>query len=497
MKRAYEKPVEGPPAKRFSADLGVPRTRYAFKVLCTEALTSFILGARGAVKDAIQQDSNAKLVFSNKGDHFPQTPLRVLGVYSDEPQSIVRALELTVEKFVKLAEDELTRPPPGGPELLGEEPGEYVFRFLLSRDTANLFFGVDGSNAREIWQDTGAKVSCDGDDVLDHCVVRAAGAPEALLCCLERANEYVQCDSGSEEFQRYLGLVNFAEATARDSERGAGGRSNGRREDLRDVRGDGRGDGHRDGARDGFRDGHRDGFRDDYRPSSGDGRRASSRDAHADFHRDGRAEGYRDGRAEGPRDFQRDSRREGRGEGRDGRENGHHDGRGDGHRGSHSGRGAPSEGGHSRWSDGGRSRGHAPAPELSSTVRAGLDGLHEAIASMPRGTPELSHCLHCELPASLVGALVGRSGEFIRRVQDESGAKVDIERSGQGDMRHMRCTGTLLGVYSAHAAMLQRVQDLLVRNAERPYVPASRRDGGGGRGEGAGDGPGPKAESRR
>jgi len=362
----------------FGGDPGMPRGQFAFKVLCTEGLTSFLLGARGGAKDEIQQETGTKLIFSNKGDYFPGTQYRVLGVYSDEPANIVQALDRVLGRIVELGDDEKARPPAGGPELLGKEPGEYVFRLALSRQMAGLLIGSAGENVKRLRRDTDAKVFIDNDTVMGHRLVRVIGRPDAIIRCLERVNEIVQRDRDTEEFMQFARTVNFSALS----------------------------------------------------PSGG-------------------WEGDQAGHPQGDRrDERRDDRRD-----RD------------------------------HWEQPRRAN-MGPPPNLDKRTGEALDFLHEDLARFPPGTAEAAYCVSCAIPATRVGALVGRSGDFVRRVEEESGAKVDIEREGKGDFRQMSCTGALVEIYTAHAMMMQRLQDIEAKEARDEAAKGRRDDKGDGDGRG-------------
>lgn len=65
-----------------SLGTNIPRTKHAFKVLITDSLAAGLLGTHGSVKDDIQKETGARLVFSNRNDYFPDTKYRVLGIYA-------------------------------------------------------------------------------------------------------------------------------------------------------------------------------------------------------------------------------------------------------------------------------------------------------------------------------------------------------------------------------------------------------------------------------
>jgi len=187
-----------------------PRTRCALKALCTENLSGSLLRNKGQVKDAIQEESGAKLIFSNKGDYFPSTAFRVLGLFADQPDSISRALQILVDKVIEVGEEERQS---GAPEceLLGKEYGEYVVRLALTWRMSGLIIGDAGANIQKLRQETGAKVFIDNDGVAGHRMVRVIGHREALAACVTTINDTIQSLSDPQDFQDYCSVINFSE----------------------------------------------------------------------------------------------------------------------------------------------------------------------------------------------------------------------------------------------------------------------------------------------
>lgn len=328
-------------------------SRCFMKVLATDDLTGYLLAEHGARKLAIMQDSGCRLHFSNKGDYYPGTSLRVLGIFGPDVQAIVRALEQLLLKISELAEEDKTRAPPPGSELAGDEPGEVIFRLCLTNNTTGLLIGSHGSNIDQLRQETGTKITVHSDSMVGHRSVQVSGTVDAVHHCLERIQDYVQREVDTEEFQRYMSIINFSEVS--------GGAPPGRR-------------------------------------------------------------GY-----EAPDSWS-------------------------------SRKGAPAGGaGPPMAGKGGR------AGPVHPRVNDGVAELGREIAGLPQGTAMLSYSISCYLPAHLVGALVGRGGEFVRRVEDETGAKVDISKHSDSQeddgLRQMCCVGGLAAVYAAHAMMMRRLQE--------------------------------------
>lgn len=366
----------GSSAKRYgkgggavAGDKGVPRTRHAFKVLITESLAASLLGSRGAMKEEIQNETGTKLVFSNRGDYFPHSAFRTLGVYADEPSCIMRAFEWILPKIVDVGDEERKNPPKEGSDLLGKEPGEYVFRFCVTKRMSSHIIGSGGQNIKQMRGDTGAKVFIENDTHLGHRMGRVIGTPEQILPCMEQMNEYVQKDCEEEDFfSGYAGMVNFGEAAA-------GG-----------------------------------GWTPSPEPwaagaSGGDGRQGQGVLVPPPV------------KANGP-----------------------------GQKGEEGGAGV----------------------ELG-TAQEEVDGLADVLAAFPPGTPRLQYSVTCELPRPMVGVVIGKSGEYIKYVEEATGTTIDIENETNGDVdapRPMTIVGQLINVYTAHAMMLLKLRATEAKDRE-------------------------------
>mmetsp|Transcript_21810 Transcript_21810/g.47822 ORF Transcript_21810/g.47822 Transcript_21810/m.47822 type:complete len:371 (-) Transcript_21810:99-1211(-) len=334
-----------------------PKMKYCLKVLIPDVFASFLLRDKGSLKDELQQESESRLVFSNKGDFFPDTQLRVLGVYSDVSDGVTRALDLILGKMREhCAEDEsVRRQPPPGCEMVGKEEGELILRLVLSREMTGLLIGSQGANIKELRRDSGCKINIRDDAVAAHRLTTLMGSPEQLQMALQKLAENMktEAETESEEFQHYQRVINFGE--------------------------------------------------------------------------EGAGWGYGKG---GP---------------------------GPGHGGSAKGGGYP------------------PHSNFGPNVSGGLGFLGQDLDSMPPGTAELPYSISCALPAQLVPALIGRSGDFIRSIEERTGAKVDIAREGVEGYRKMECIGPLVCIYAAHSLMMHRLQE--VENSPGPGAPQQKGAG--------------------
>lgn len=186
--------------------------RLALKVLCPDELTKVILGPKGIYKDQIQEESGAKLVFSLREDYFPNTYLRVLAIYADEDWNILQALDPLLAKLVECGDQEQGHSVPEGLELAGKEAGEYIFRLCLPVKGVSGLIGTAGVNIKQLKAETGVKVQIENNIVLGQQMIRIIGRPDQLRQGLEKVNEFVQRDAGTEAYQYYLQQVGFNDA---------------------------------------------------------------------------------------------------------------------------------------------------------------------------------------------------------------------------------------------------------------------------------------------
>lgn len=202
-----------PQAKR--ATPPPPKTKFAFKILCPDKLVVALLGSRGTKKDWLQQETGTKLVFSNKGDYYPDTKFRTLGIYSDLPPNIPKALERILSTVIECGNTERKLPKGQTPDFTTDVAGEYLFRLCLSDTASRAVIGPAGTNIQKLRNSTGAKLFVDNQSQHGHQLARILGRPESILDCLRKLHAIVQQGAGTEDFNEWAQTVNFSETVPR------------------------------------------------------------------------------------------------------------------------------------------------------------------------------------------------------------------------------------------------------------------------------------------
>jgi len=93
------------------------------------------------------------------------------------------------------------------------------------------------------------------------------------------------------------------------------------------------------------------------------------------------------------------------------------------------------------------------------------------------GALHMAHAVSCDLPNYRIGGLIGRKGEYINRVQRETGAQVifnDVPKGSEVTHRTMTVTGPLLAVYAAHMMMMKSFHEQEAREEAEANPPPSR-----------------------
>ena len=133
--------------KRWSDPKDLP---HAFKVLCPEELVACLMGSGGRVKDALQEETGARLVVSQRDEYFPGTRLRILSIFHQNADGIATVLSRILDRIVECAEQR----PDASTGVAGEpdfkdDRGEFVIRVAVSPAMARVKTSPGiGGNAR-------------------------------------------------------------------------------------------------------------------------------------------------------------------------------------------------------------------------------------------------------------------------------------------------------------------------------------------------------------
>merc|ERR1740129_121058 len=152
-------------------------------------------------------------------------------------------------------------------------------------------------------------------------------------------------------------------------------------------------------------------------------------------------------------------------------------------------RGGRGGGGGGRGRSRSRERGGSWASEVPRSVRDAVGLLGQAVGALPPGAAEMPYSISLEVPSSTVGAVMGRSGEFVKSVEESCHVNVDIDRTEGGGSwssvspasRRVSLVGPLLGIYAAHAVILGRVRAAEAADASRRRDRYQERRGADGR----------------
>lgn len=184
--------------------------RHVLKILVPDGLVSALIGVNETVKDEIQLETSSTLIFSPEGSHFPTTSFRVLAVFSDCPENLMKVSDIVMKTLVEVGDREAAEGLPTKSQYLGKESGEYIFRTCVSRSASSAIIGSQGSNISKLRQETGAKVFVDNNTIVDHQLIRLIGQPAAIMACLQTINGHLQNECDTPEFRdSYAAIVNF------------------------------------------------------------------------------------------------------------------------------------------------------------------------------------------------------------------------------------------------------------------------------------------------
>lgn len=185
---------------------------HAFKVLCPEELIGSLMGHHGAAKDQIQEETGARLVVSQRNEHFPGTRFRILIAYHENADGVVMALDRIIDRLVECGEREAQNAAPQGePEFLGRETGEFVFRGAISPRMSGAIIGPKGARVQQMREQSNARVSIDKDVYQGHQMVKVIAQPDGIRAAVAMINECVQEEAGSEWFAQWALASSFVD----------------------------------------------------------------------------------------------------------------------------------------------------------------------------------------------------------------------------------------------------------------------------------------------
>lgn len=191
--------------------------RLAFKVLCPDAFVSSLIGIQGATRKAIEEESGGKLRFSGKEEFYPNSRCRTLVIYGDEAPIVLAALDRIVMRLVDTAENLSDRTGKGGrddPEtLMGKEPGEYVLRIALPKESTGRLIGPKGTSIKKLREETNAKVFVDNETFEGHQLARVIGPPDTINAALVQIVDCVESEMSAERLVQWGQQATFEQGS--------------------------------------------------------------------------------------------------------------------------------------------------------------------------------------------------------------------------------------------------------------------------------------------
>lgn len=389
--------------------------KHAFKLLCPDVLITSIMGPRGTNKDAMEEETGCKIIFSNRDEFYPGTYFRTLCIYSDEPDPIVTVLERVVEHVVQCGEQELQNPPTKGEgDFVGKEEGTYMIRAAVSVRMSGAIIGPKGANVQAIRDESNAKLFIDKNNFLGHQMLKVLAPPDGLRLALTRVNECVQTEAGTEEFMQWAAIRVFSEDGNGEAKAGKG-KEKGKEK--------GKDKGKEKGK------------------EKGKGKSSTTSGAAGDELHWNEEDGGHD-RSRSPY------------------------------------RVHASEDDQAAWQEGGDYAGCGGGCGQGPDVDPGmLQALGATCEEFPEGTLEMEYTVTCELPSQKVSALIGKKGENIQKVRRSTGARIHFEEvQGAGESQQtLLIQGPLLRVYKAHALMMRRYHEADMESAPVAETPSVKQ----------------------
>jgi len=93
------------------------------------------------------------------------------------------------------------------------------------------------------------------------------------------------------------------------------------------------------------------------------------------------------------------------------------------------------------------------------------------------GYIEAEHIITCDLPKQKVSALIGKKGEYSKKVRAETGTQVTFGQENEHGLQTLEIKGPLLSCYAAHALLMRRYHETEpVAEPEPPAVDTDKME---------------------
>lgn len=182
---------------------GAGKGQHAFKVLCPEELAGALMGHNGKGIKAIEEETGAKLLMSQRDEHFPGSRLRILTIFHESSGGVFDALVPIVDRIVECGDRERAAAPKGEPDFIGKELGSFVCRVAVSQRMAGAIIGTKGQKIKQLKEEAQAQITINMSIQMDHQECKVIAAPDGIVRALRRLNEDVQKDSGEGAFKSW------------------------------------------------------------------------------------------------------------------------------------------------------------------------------------------------------------------------------------------------------------------------------------------------------
>lgn len=158
------------------------------KFLASEALVAAIIGKGGSVIASMRTSCKARLQFSDYGDVYPGTELRVLTASANEEENLNSIVDQILVKLGEVAAEH------NDTENVGTEK-EMTIRLLVPRSAVGSLIGKGGTNIKELRESSATKVTIQDASVMGpgaDQVVTVTGEPEGIKTVLQHVNSDIQ-----------------------------------------------------------------------------------------------------------------------------------------------------------------------------------------------------------------------------------------------------------------------------------------------------------------